>query len=56
MKKTVIIAYLCFGLCVCLWYSVAAAKAWRAPNFGILDGSSSSGSGRAYGGSWGGGK
>lgn len=48
------IGYLIFGLCVCLWFGVAAAKGWRAPNFGLLDGSS--GGGRSYGGYWGGGK
>jgi hypothetical protein len=52
-NKTWAIAYLLFGLCVCLGFGVAAAKGWRAPNLGLLDGSSG---GRSYGGSWGGGK
>ena len=53
------IGYLVFGLSVCLWFGVAAAYSWRAPNFGILDGMNSGGGGvygRSYGGSWGGGK
>lgn len=55
------IGYLVFGMCVCLWFGVAAAKGWRAPNLGMLDGLSKGGSsfssgGRSYGGSWGGGK
>lgn len=49
-----LVAYLIFGIVVCGWFAVAAANGWRAPNFGILDGSSSSG--RSHGGAWGGGK
>ena len=47
------IAYLAFGLFVCLGFGIAAANGWRAPNLGVLEGSSG---GRSYGGSWGGGK
>jgi len=58
MRKELLIAYACFCLAVFIWFSVAAARGWRAPNFGFLDGASSGGStyGRSYGGSWGGGK
>ena len=60
MKNNILIAYLVFGVVVCTWFTIAAANGWRAPNFGVLDGSSSGGSGgsfgRSYGGSWGGGK
>ena len=52
-KSLWFMGYLAFGLCVCLWFGVAAAKGWRAPNLGLLEGSSG---GRSYGGSWGGGK
>jgi hypothetical protein len=55
LKSTIFNVYLAVGIVVCLWFTVAAANAWRAPNMGMLDGSSSS-SGRSYGGSWGGGK
>ena len=37
------IAYLVLGLFVCLGFGVAAANGWRAPNFHVLDGSSSGG-------------
>jgi hypothetical protein len=47
--------YLFVGLLICVWFSFATAKGWRAINTGFLDSSSSSG-GRGYGGSWGGGK
>ncbi len=60
MNQSLKIAYICFGMLVCGWFTVAAANGWRAVNLGILDGSSSGGSGggygRSYGGSWGGGK
>jgi hypothetical protein len=49
-------AYLIFGVMICCGFGVAAARGWRAPNFGVLDGSSGSSGGRSYGGSWGGGK
>ncbi|HBV64209.1 MAG TPA: hypothetical protein DEF45_14445 [Rhodopirellula sp.] len=57
-KSTWFIGYLVFGLSVCLWFGIAAAYSWRAPNLGILDGMNSSGIrfGRSSGGSWGGGK
>lgn len=58
-RSKLFIGYLVFGLSVCLWFGVAAAYSWRAPNFGILDGMNSGGGGgygRSYGGSWGGGK
>ncbi|WDQ15414.1 hypothetical protein [Rhodopirellula sp. P2] len=49
--------YLIIGFLVCGWYSVAAFQGWQAVNFGIVDNmGSSGGGGRAYGGSWGGGK
>ncbi|MEO9594652.1 hypothetical protein [Rhodopirellula bahusiensis] len=49
--------YLIVGVLVCCWYSVAAFRGWQAINFGIVDNmGSSGGGGRAYGGSWGGGK
>lgn len=54
-KNTIFGFYLVAGLFICLCYSVVAANGWKAPNFGVLDGSSG-GSGRSYGGSWGGGK
>jgi hypothetical protein len=56
MKKVIFFGYLMFGIGVCAWFSVAAANGWRAPNFGVVDGSSTGGYGRSYGGSWGGGK
>ncbi|GAA5506055.1 hypothetical protein Rcae01_01505 [Novipirellula caenicola] len=61
MKKVMLIIYLSFGMSVCAWYSVAAAKGWQAPNLGFVDGFaagrvSGGGYGRSYGGSWGGGK
>ncbi|WP_146595959.1 hypothetical protein [Novipirellula galeiformis] len=62
MRKTLLIMYICFGLSVCVWYSIAAAKGWRAPNLGVFDGMAAGGAsggggyGRSYGGSWGGGK
>lgn len=52
--STILKIYIAVGIIICLWFTVAAANAWRAPNMGVLDGSSSSG--RSYGGSWGGGK
>ena len=52
-KSLIFAIYLGVGILVCVWFTVAAAQGWRAPNFGVLDGSSS---GRSYGGSWGGGK
>ncbi|MFK8114874.1 MAG: hypothetical protein AB8B91_21915 [Rubripirellula sp.] len=55
-KSTIFNTYVAVGILVCLWFSLAAANGWRAPNFGVLDGSSSGSSGRSYGGSWGGGK
>jgi hypothetical protein len=56
-KSKIFSVYLATGIVICLWFSVAAAKGWKAPNMGFLDGSSSSSSsGRSYGGSWGGGK
>ena len=55
-KSVIFGVYLAVGISICLWFSIAAANGWRAPNMGILDGSSSSGSGRSFGGSWGGGK
>lgn len=49
--------YLLVGVLVCLWFSVATAKGWRAIDTGLLNsGSSGSFGGRGYGGSWGGGK
>ncbi|QEG39655.1 hypothetical protein UC8_16510 [Roseimaritima ulvae] len=57
MRKELLMGYAGFCLCVCIWFSIAAANGWRAPNFGFLDGSSGGSSyGRSYGGSWGGGK
>ena len=40
-KSKWFIGYLVFGLSVCLWFGVAAAYSWRAPDLGILDGMSS---------------
>ncbi|TWU15834.1 hypothetical protein [Allorhodopirellula heiligendammensis] len=50
--------YLVVGIGVCLWFSIATAYGWRAPDTGFLSGGSSGGvyGGRGYGGSWGGGK
>ena len=56
LKSVIFNVYLVVGILICLWFTMAAANGWRAPNFGFLDGSSSSGSGRSFGGSWGGGK
>jgi hypothetical protein len=60
MKSKLLMGYLGFGVFVCIWFGYAAAHAWRAPDFGIVNymgsGSSSGGYGRSYGGSWGGGK
>ncbi len=53
LKATLFNIYLVVGIAVCVWFTVAAANGWCAPNMGVLDGSSS---GRSYGGSWGGGK
>ena len=41
--------YLAFGIATCLWFAVAAAAGWKAPNLGIVDGMSGSGGGRGYG-------
>ena len=51
MKSTLYKFYMIVGLGVCLWFTVAAVAGWKAPNLG-----GSSGYGRGYGGSWGGGK
>lgn len=48
--------YLIIGALVCGWYSIAAFRGWQAMNFGIVDNMGNGGGGRAYGGSWGGGK
>ncbi|MCC9644926.1 hypothetical protein LOC71_21835 [Rhodopirellula sp. JC740] len=49
--------YLIVGFLVCGWYTIAAVRGWRAVNLGIVDNmNNGSGGGRAYGGSWGGGK
>lgn len=49
--------YLAVGALVSVWFIVAAANEWKAPNLGILDGSSGrSGGGRSSYGYWGGGK
>lgn len=55
LKSMIFYTYLTVGILICLAFGVAAASGVSAPNFGLLDGSSS-GSGRSYGGSWGGGK
>ncbi len=57
MKFTTIMKlYLVAGACVSLWFIVAAANEWKAPNLGILDGSGGGGGGRSSYGYWGGGK
>lgn len=66
MKSDLMKVYLVLGITVCGFYSVAAARGWKAPDLGIfkaMDSMSSSsggsgyyGGGRSYGGSWGGGK
>lgn len=49
--------YLFVGVLICLWFTVATAKGWRAVDLGFLNGGGgSSGYGRTYGGAWGGGK
>ena len=48
--------YLIIGVLVCCWYSVDAFRGWQAINCGIVYNMGSSGGGRAYGCSWGGGK
>jgi hypothetical protein len=48
--------YLAVGTLVSIWFVVAAANEWKAPNLGFLDGSSSRRSGRSSAGFWGGGK
>jgi len=48
--------YLAVGVAVSSWFLVAAISGWKAPNLGMLDGSSGRSGGRAYGGYWGGGK
>jgi len=54
--------YLAVGIVVCLWFTFAAAYAWKAPDFGVLksmnDGNRGGyhGGGRSFGGSWGIGK
>ena len=58
-KSKWFVGYLVFGLTVCLWFGVAAAFQWRAPDLGFLDSTGRGGGvsfGRSYGGSWGGGK
>lgn len=58
MKLTTLMKiYLAVGIAVSGWFLIAALSGWKAPNLGLLDGSSSGRSGgRAYGGYWGGGK
>ena len=60
MKKTLMTVYLVMGCLICVWFTFAAAYAWKSPDFGIVKSLSSGGSGRSYGrsygGSWGGGK
>jgi hypothetical protein len=58
MKLTALMkTYLVVGSLISVWFLVAAANEWKAPNLGILDGSSSGGGGgRSSVGFWGGGK
>jgi len=50
-------AYLIIGVLICVWFSIATARGWRAIDTGFLNsGGSSTYGGRGYGGSWGGGK
>ncbi len=50
--------YLWMGGATCAWFLLACILGWRAPDLGMARAmsSSSSGGGRSYGGSWGGGK
>ena len=47
--------YFVVGVVVCLWFIIASANGWKAPNLGIAAAMKSSG-GRSSGGYWGGGK
>ncbi len=61
MKSKLLLIYLVLGITICGWFTIAAAYRWKATDYGILrelskSSSSGGGSGRSYGGSWGGGK
>ncbi len=40
---TLMKVYLAIGTMVSIWFILAAANEWKAPNLGILDGSSGGG-------------